>query len=475
MRIQKARQEGHLKFDNKMKLDGNPFPQNMIGFSVNMVTTEEKGKVKVLTSARAKQDGSVDPAQQITVEQVHKEVPLILKSQIEVGESCKSKPRMTSRILLNKWQRQQEKERYQKQKYKEEKRRFEKEVHRREREEHAQEQERAHWGCAFFRHCWNEGLKLPTLNNCPECTDKYTEYRQDTVNRRSVHERIGRIHPSDGRHVKINEVDDHPRKRYADHNWVDHEEHEREYVWQEGQWCPPGLRRSQKRRVQRLRNQELKQAGIKRKQVWHPRDKPDGSGRLAPTCMVCYLPNEFMAPASQVVQEEASPDINEDEQLGLMAQLVLAKQATFDKPAKDRHMRPLYLRGYVNGKLLTKMFIDGGAAVNVMPYTTFRKLGMGPGELTPTSIVFNDFAGNPSDTKGCVHVDLMIWSKTLLTTFFVIEGKGAYSLLLGRDWIHANCCIPSTMHQKLVQWVDDDIEVVHADDSVSVANVEPAV
>jgi hypothetical protein len=45
-----------------MKLDGNPFPQNMIGFSVNMVIVEEKGKVKVLTSVKAKQDGSVDPA-----------------------------------------------------------------------------------------------------------------------------------------------------------------------------------------------------------------------------------------------------------------------------------------------------------------------------------------------------------------------------------------------------------------------------
>jgi hypothetical protein len=68
----------------------------------------------------------------------------------------------------------------------------------------------------------------------------------------------------------------------------------------------------------------------------------------------------------------------------------------------------------------------------------------------------------------------MIGSKTLLTTFFVIEDKGAYSLLLGRDWIHAICCIPYTMHQQLVQWVDDDVEVVQADDLVSVANVEPA-
>jgi hypothetical protein len=131
--------------------------------------------------------------------------------------------------------------------------------------------------------------------------------------------------------------------------------------------------------------------------------------------MVYFLPNEFMAPANQVVQEEASLD---DEQIeGVMEQLVLAKQAIFDKPAKNRHMRPLYLKGYVNGKPLTKMFVDGGAAVNVMPYNTFRKLGMGPSDLTPTSIILNDFAGNPSDTKGCAHVDLMIGSKTLLMTF----------------------------------------------------------
>jgi hypothetical protein len=262
----------------------------------------------------------------VTVEQVHREAPRILKSQVEVGESSRSKPRVTTCILLNKWQRQQEKERYQKQKYEEERRMFDEEARRRELEEHAREQERAHWGCAFFRHCWNEGLKLPTLKNCPECSDKYSEYRQETVNRRPVHERIGRMHPDNGRRLKINEVIDHPRKRQADQRWVDQEEQEREYIWQEGQWCPPGLRRSQKTRVQRLRNQELKQAGIKRKQVWHPKDKPDGSGRSAPVCIVYFLPNEFLAPANLIVQEEVSPDVNEDEQLGgLMAQLVLAK------------------------------------------------------------------------------------------------------------------------------------------------------
>jgi hypothetical protein len=98
-----------------------------------------------------------------------------------------------------------------------------------------------------------------------------------------------------------------------------------------------------------LRKQELKYAGIKEKQVWHPKDKPDESGRSAHTCMVCFVRNEFMAPANQIVQEEVLPDMDEAEQFGLMTQLMLAKQATFDKPAKNRHMKPLYLRGYVNG------------------------------------------------------------------------------------------------------------------------------
>jgi hypothetical protein len=67
------------------------------------------------------------------------------------------------------------------------------------------------------------------------------------------------MHPSDGRHLKIKKIDDQPRKWYADHRWVDHEEEEDHgYVWLKGQRCPPGLKKSQKRRVQRLRNQELK-------------------------------------------------------------------------------------------------------------------------------------------------------------------------------------------------------------------------
>ena len=107
-----------------------------------------------------------------------------------------------------------------------------------------------------------------------------------------------------------------------------------------------------------------------------------------------------------------------------------------------------------------------------MPYTTFHKLGKGPGDLIEINMMLKDFGGNTSKTRGPMNVELTIESKTLLTTFFVIDGKGSYSLLLGRDWIHVNCCVLSTMHQCLIQWHGDDVELVHADESVSIATAD---
>jgi hypothetical protein len=67
-------------------------------------------------------------------------------------------------------------------------------------------------------------------------------------------------------------------------------------------------------------------------------------------------------------------------------------------------------------------------------------------------------------------VDLTVGSKTVPTSFFIINSKSTYNVLLGRDWIHANCCIPSTMHQCLIQWDGDEVEVVYADDSIEISH-----
>ena len=54
---------------------------------------------------------------------------------------------------------------------------------------------------------------------------------------------------------------------------------------------------------------------------------------------------------------------------------------------------------------MNRMLVDGGASVNLMPYTTLRKLGKGPGDLIETNIMLKDFGGNASKTRGAMNVE----------------------------------------------------------------------
>jgi len=217
-------------------------------------------------------------------------------------------------------------------------------------------------------------------------------------------------------------------------------------------WCPEGLTRTQKRRLQRERRENLVKVENSGQSGNQQQPDPKGKGPSADVNMVFMLPMELLAPSCDDEELDFSDQI---------AQLALDPMtAIFEKPAdKERqHLKALFVKGRVDGQPMTKILVDGGAAINIMPYAIYRKLRKGDQDLTRTDMMLKDFEGNVSPVKGAICVELTIGSKTLSTTFFVISGKGAYNLLLGRDWIHANCCIPSTMHQCLVQWEGDKIE-----------------
>jgi hypothetical protein len=78
--------------------------------------------------------------------------------------------------------------------------------------------------------------RLPTLEDCPECNSQ----RQDTRSA-SVFQRLG---PGQPRH----------EQNKSTHTAGDSEGEEDKY--HRSRWCPDGLNRSQKRRVQRLRSLE---------------------------------------------------------------------------------------------------------------------------------------------------------------------------------------------------------------------------
>jgi hypothetical protein len=128
------------------------------------------------------------------------------------------------------------------------------------------------------------------------------------------------------------------------------------------------------------------------------------------------------------------------------------KESVLEKPEElSQHMNPLYIRGHIDGRPISKMLVDGGAVVNLMPYSIFKKLGWEGDELVKTNLMLNSVGGNSLEARGIVSMELTIGSKSLATAFFVLEVQDNYSIILGHNLIHANRCVPSTLHQILIQ------------------------
>jgi hypothetical protein len=82
-----------------------------------------------------------------------------------------------------------------------------------------------------------------------------------------------------------------------------------------------------------------------------------------------------------------------------VAQMCLGpKEVMFEKLKElSQHMKPLYIWGHIDGRPISWMLINGGAAVNLMLYSVFKKLGWEDDELMKTNLTLNDVGGGQLD------------------------------------------------------------------------------
>jgi hypothetical protein len=78
------------------------------------------------------------------------------------------------------------------------------------------------------------------------------------------------------------------------------------------------------------------------------------------------------------------------------------------------------------------MLVDGGAAVNLMPYSLYRKLGKQDDELVKTNMTLSGVGDSSIKARGVTSVELTIGTNTLAAAFFVADVEGNYSLILGQ-------------------------------------------
>jgi hypothetical protein len=74
------------------------------------------------------------------------------------------------------------------------------------------------------------------------------------------------------------------------------------------------------------------------------------------------------------------------------AQMCLSpKDTMFERPEESsQHLKVLYIQGHIDGKPISRMHIDGGTVVNLMPYSVFRNLGRNDDELVKTNLTLNN-------------------------------------------------------------------------------------
>jgi hypothetical protein len=88
--------------------------------------------------------------------------------------------------------------------------------------------------------------------------------------------------------------------------------------------------------------------------------------------MVFTLPTEFRG-AAEVAQMCLGP-----------------KEVVFEKPEKSsQHMKSLYVRGHINGRPISRMLVNGGTVVNLIPYSVLKKLGREDDELVKTNLTLS--------------------------------------------------------------------------------------
>jgi hypothetical protein len=150
--------------------------------------------------------------------------------------------------------------------------------------------------------------------------------------------------------------------------------------------------------------------------------------------MVFTIPIEFCVPTEDVVELA----------LG-------AERAAFKKPENPgAHVKPLFIREHLDRMPIGHMLIVGSASINILLLSLFKKLSHVERVLKRTNLSLSGIAGDPMEAKGIICIEVTVGSKTVPTTFIMVDVKGCYNMLLRWDWIHANECVPSTLHQCII-------------------------
>ncbi|XP_050895879.1 uncharacterized protein LOC127102567 [Lathyrus oleraceus] len=135
------------------------------------------------------------------------------------------------------------------------------------------------------------------------------------------------------------------------------------------------------------------------------------------------------------------------------------------------HNKALHISLKCIDTILSRVLVDTGSSLNVMPKTTLIKLPMEGVNMKPSTLIVKAFDGSRRAVIGEVDLPIKIGPTFFNITFQVMDIHPGYSCLLGRPWIHSAGAVTSTLHQKLKFITNDKMIVIGGEEDILVSHL----
>ncbi|PKI41227.1 hypothetical protein CRG98_038382 [Punica granatum] len=119
------------------------------------------------------------------------------------------------------------------------------------------------------------------------------------------------------------------------------------------------------------------------------------------------------------------------------------------------HSRALHIVCKCNNFIIGRVMIDNGSALNVCPVSTLKQMNVDLHRIRPSKIAVRAFDGSRREVNGEIDLLIDVGPCSFSVTFQVLDIPNAFSLLLGRPWIHSAGAVPSSLHQR-IKFIADD-------------------
>ncbi|PKI72720.1 hypothetical protein CRG98_006878 [Punica granatum] len=124
------------------------------------------------------------------------------------------------------------------------------------------------------------------------------------------------------------------------------------------------------------------------------------------------------------------------------------------------HSWALHIVCKCNNYIIGRVMIDNGSALNVCPVTTLKQMNVDLNRVRPSKTAVRAFDGSRREVNGEIDLLIDVGPCSFSITFQVLDIPNAFSLLLGRPWIHSAGAVPSFLHQRLKFIVEEKLITV---------------